>query len=247
MNSKLFDIVTCVGPYDNEIIKKNVEFSKKNIIGYRNIYLICSNPYISIEGVIIIDEKIFDFNIKTVEKYIGIRKRCGWYLQQLIKLYAGNTIDGILDNYLVIDSDTLFLKPTNFITNDNKYIFTTGTEYHIPYFLHINKLHPDLKKTLPLSGISHHMIFNKQIVNELINFVENFHKNSDSFYNLFLKSITQDNYDKSGASEYELYFTYLNIYHSDKIVLRKLNWLNTGDLNNIYRNYDYISYHWYLR
>lgn len=247
MSLNLFDIVICVGPNDSKIAKMNVEYSKKNILNYRNIYLICSDPSVDVDGAIIIDEKKFEFNINTVEKYIGKRKRCGWYLQQLLKLYAGNTIDGILDNYLVIDCDTLFLKPLNFITDDNKYILTTGTEYHIPYFIHMNKLHPELKKIHPLSGISHHTMFNKQIVNELINFVEKFHNNEDTFYNLYLKLITSDNFDTSGAAENELYFTYLIKYHHDKIVLRNLNWINTGNLNNILNNYDFISYHWYLR
>jgi hypothetical protein len=31
----------------------------------RNIYLICANPIINIAGTIIIDEKIFPFNIKV--------------------------------------------------------------------------------------------------------------------------------------------------------------------------------------
>ena len=37
----LFDIVICVGPNDNNIIENVLPYTKKNIIGYRNIYMKC--------------------------------------------------------------------------------------------------------------------------------------------------------------------------------------------------------------
>ena len=57
----LFDIVIPVGPNDEYIIEKQIKFTKKNIIGYRNIYLICYKPSINISGCITIDENIFPF------------------------------------------------------------------------------------------------------------------------------------------------------------------------------------------
>ena len=58
MNDSLFDLVICVGPNDNDIVEHMLNFNKKNIIGYRNIYLVCSNPTINIADTITIDEKI---------------------------------------------------------------------------------------------------------------------------------------------------------------------------------------------
>ena len=40
------DIVICVGPKDREILRQMIPFTKKNILNYRNIYLICSPPCI---------------------------------------------------------------------------------------------------------------------------------------------------------------------------------------------------------
>ena len=68
-----------------------------------------------------------------------------WYLQQLLKLYACNVIPDILDRYLVIDSDTFFLKPTTFIEND-VCLYNYGSEYHKPYFKHMLLLHKDFIK-----------------------------------------------------------------------------------------------------
>lgn len=47
----LFDIVICVGPNDNCILEQMLPYSKKNIIGYRNIYLVCADPSIKIDGI----------------------------------------------------------------------------------------------------------------------------------------------------------------------------------------------------
>ena len=237
-----FDIVIPVGPNDKSVIEQQIKYTQKNIIGYRNIYLICYDPSITIHGCITINENIFPFNIETVAKYHGKLKRNGWYLQQLFKLYAGKIIPNILDKYLVIDSDTFFLKPTTFVEN-NKCLYNYGTEYHKPYFHHMEKLDKDLTKIdKSKSGICHHMIFDKKYIDELISKIEKNH--NELFYNIFLKIVT----DKggSGASEYEIYFNYMLKYNPDKIQIRKLSWTNTNKLETN-SNYDYISYHWYMR
>ena len=163
-----FDIIICVGPKDLEILTKQIKYTKKNIIGYRNIYIISYNPNISVDNCIIINENIFPFTINDVIKYHGKNERNGWYLQQILKLYAGFIIPNILDKYLVIDCDTFFIQPTIFSIN-NKCLYNIGNEYHIPYFIHMNKLHPLLKKNNKyISGICHHMIFDKKIFKKII-------------------------------------------------------------------------------
>ena len=242
INNNMFDIVIPVGPNDKEIITKQIEFTKKNIIGYRNIYLICYDPSINIDGCITIDENIFPFTIDTIIKFHGKLERNGWYLQQLLKLYAGIIIPYILEKYLVIDSDTFFLKPTTFI-KDNKCLYNYGNENHNQYFEHMKKLNKDLIKVdKNKSGICHHMIFETKYLKELFNIIEKEH--NDIFYNIFLKLVTD--YKGSGASEYEIYFNYMLKNYNDNIIIRSLNWCNTNTLD-INTNKDYISWHWYMR
>lgn len=239
-----FDIVIPVGPNDESIIQKQITYTKKNIIDYRYIFLICYNPLIQIEDCITINENIFPFTIGTVIKYHGKLEKNGWYLQQLLKLYAGKIIPNILDKYLVIDSDTFFLKPTIFVEK-NKCLYNYSSEYHKSYFNHMKKLHPDLVKiNRNMSGICHHMIFETKHLNELMSKIEKYH--NDNFYDIFLKFVTPEDINFSGASEYELYFNYMLKFNFDQIEIRKLNWkdTNTLDTNN---NLDYISYHWYSR
>ena len=225
MNESFFDIIICVGPNDNDVIYSMIPYAKKNIIGYRKIYLVCANPTINIEGTITIDENIFPFNINNLIQKFGNNNRNGWYLQQLLKFYSGSVIPGILENYLIIDSDTHFLKPTSFMDNDGKYIYTTGSEYHKPYFNHMNKLHPSLKKTHPCSGIVHHMIVNNNHLNSLMNMVETNH-NGKPFWEIFINMVDPIDFPHSGASEYEIYFNYMNIYHQPDIIIRELNIFN---------------------
>jgi hypothetical protein len=238
----LFDIVIPVGPNDINILNEQIKYTKKNIIGYRNIYLICYNPDIIIDGCITIDENIFPFSIETVSNLHGILNRNGWYLQQLLKLYSSFVIPEILERYLVIDSDTFFLKPTVFIRND-KCLYNFGLEYHSPYFDHMLKLDKNLLKVdQTMSGISHHMMFEKKYIKELINKIETNH--NDKFYNVFLKMVTD--FNESGASEYEIYFNFMLKNHSDKIEIRELQWRNVSSLVE-QSNLDYMSYHWYKR
>ena len=55
------------------------------------------------------------------------------------------------------------------------------------------------------------------------------------------------NYDpkqiESGASEYELYFNYMLIYHKDICTIRQLNWTNkpSNYIVNQNENYDFVS------
>ena len=241
-NLYTFDIVIPVGPNDKSVIEEQIKYTKKNIIGYRNIYLVCYDPSITIDGCITINENIYPFNISTIAKHHGKLHRNGWYLQQLLKLYAGKIIPNILDKYLVIDSDTFFLKPTIFVEN-NKCLYDYGTEYHEPYFHHMKKLDKDFVKIDEnKSGICHHMIFEKKYIDELISKIEKNH--NELFYNIFLKEVTHTT--GSGASEYEIYFNYMLKYHSDKIQIRKLKWKNTRKLE-YNSNFDYMSYHWYMR
>jgi hypothetical protein len=238
----IFDIVIPFGPNDVDKLKKMVEYTKKNVIGYRNIYIVSYDKNVNIDCTVI-DENIFPFNINTIDEYLVKRRRNGWYLQQLLKLYSGFVIEGILDNYLVIDCDTFFLKPTTFFENGVP-LYNFGTEYHVLYFEHMEKMHPTLIKQNEMSGICHHLLFQKKVVAEMFELIENYH--NKEFYKVFLESIDFNNIANSGASEYELYFNYMQIYHKNEFKIRELKWMNSGYLIEN-QDYDYISCHWHMQ
>jgi hypothetical protein len=243
----MFDIVIPVGPNDENVINQQIEYTKKNIIGYRNIYLICKDQNLSIDGCITISETVFPFSFSEIQNLLDVNSFCGkfrtgWYLQQLLKLYSSFYIKDILERYLVVDSDTFFLKQTTFIDDNNIPLYAFGTENNTPYFDHMSRLDPSFTKVKSISGICHHMFFEKKYIQEIFDIVEK--KNNEPFWITFIKLV--NNTEQSGASEYELYFNYMLKNHPDKIKIRELRWKNSSRMDND-NDYDYISVHHYMR
>lgn len=251
----MYDVVYCVGPKDRDIVKLSIETTKKQVGCYRNIYILSREP-LGISGTIDISEEKFPFTLKDVNHFIQVPSRCGWYLQQLLKLYVWVVIPDLLSDYVVIDSDTLFLKPITFVKrilesdpSSKRWLLNcTRQEYHIPYFDHMRRVHPEFVKQVQESGICHHMIFNREVVKEMMAKVETLHQKE--FWKVFLSSVDEPNRALSGASEYEMYFNYLIKYHAGKIAIRALPFSTVeGPLNEIPTNRTeaYINNHWWCR
>jgi hypothetical protein len=253
----LFDVVIPVGPNDIAMFYTQLQYTKQNVIGRRKIYIVTSivlDPERT-AGCELVAESIFPFSLESVGEYISVPARRGWYLQQLLKLYAGQVIPDILPRYLVIDSDTCFLKPTTFVSEDGvRAYFATGDEHHAPYFEHMARLDPAFRRVHPaLSGICHHMLFEKTYVKELFERVETAcgRDGHTPFWVLFLQCVDPAWHEQSGASEYELYFNYMQDMHPDVMQIRPLHWANLPTLPAVSRRrrnrYDYVSCHYYIR
>jgi hypothetical protein len=261
-----FDLVIPVGSKDEELVKKNILCNKNRIDGYRNIYLITVNDNVKVDGCITINENIFPFNKQTVIDILGTEFYPGWYLQQLLKLYAGFVIPDILERYLVFDVDVFLLKNAKFIQND-KIMMSYSEENHRPYMEHMSKLHPSLKRVYgDKSGIHHHMMFEKKYIQELFDMVEEYHKKD--FYLAFLDSVPENYRDNTtSASEYEIYFNFMLMNHKDNVIIRKLDICNSDCVERYtiskqpwglkrhsntakirYSDHlDGISFHWHVR
>lgn len=229
-----FDILVLVGPNETFGFDIRLHHIKHFIQGYRNIYIICHIPNAQIEGCISVNEDVFPFTKETVKKYFSesyAKWRGAWYFQQLMKLYAGYCIPGILDKYLVIDADILLLKPMQFI-QDNKFMFNYSNEYHYPYFNHMTRMHPSLTRQTEHSGITHHMMFYIPFMTKLFELVETY-RGGKPFWQIFMESVYEEE-GTSGASEYEIYFNFVLKYYPEHVMLRPLDWTNI-------KNYDYVS------
>lgn len=249
----MFDVVIPLGPNDLENIEKQIACTRANVIGARNIYIVTPFTDFVTKDCIIIDESVFPF-YDQIAVYHNKNVRNAWYLQQLIKLYAGFVIPGITEKYLVIDADTYFLKPTEFINSENQCQYNFSREYHCHYFDHMQRLHPGLKRMYELSGICHHMMFDTRLLLQLFDMVEKHVEKQDSivtvkpFWVIFLEKVEpwlRHGYG-SGASEYEIYFNYVCKYHPDEIEVRELCWENVRTLD-FTKDLDYISHHHFMR
>lgn len=149
----------------------------------------------------------------------------GWYYQQLLKLYAPFVIPGISSNVLIVDSDSIFLNPVEFLNEENAGMYHPGEECIESYYVHARKLLPSFNRPFPhLSGITHHMLFQKSVLKHLFSTVKIYH--NKPFWKAFCLCADNTNLCTQGASEYELYFNFL-FNNSSHPTLRSLKHINS--------------------
>jgi len=234
-DNKIFDIVFPVGPDESDIIENVVSHARDHIKNFDKIYLITADKDVQVKDCITIHESIFPFSKKDVERLLPKHPKPGWVFQQLLKLYCLKCIAGLKDDILVIDADVYVLNDLQFF--DNKFpIFTIGYEFTKEYHQHAEKLHPSLKRfNQKWSGISHHMLFNRQKIDHLFQIIEN--KHNKPFFDVFFENLDLM------CSEYEIYFNFLCNYYIDEIKIRELRWANVPHYeSDMVKKYDYISH-----
>lgn len=233
MDKEEFDVVIPIAAKDLEIAMKNIKYIRKNLRP-RDIYII-SNSEVKdgISDCKWIDENTlyegmtFKSISNIMDKLAGTSKRAGWYFQQFLKMaYAYKAKSKY---YLVWDADTIPLKNISFFDEkENIPLFNIKTEYHKPYFETLNKL-LGLEKKIQGSFISEHMMFDKDIMIELIQKIEENKRNyGEKFYEKILYAINNQDLLKSGFSEFETYGTFLLSEHPQNLKIRELRTLREG-------------------
>lgn len=247
--SETIDVVISLGPKDLDVIQECVTSVVTHCSNLNKIYIVSAeNP--NIDKTTWVDEKQFPFTKTDLNTLYNIpMERCGWYLQQLIKLYAGSVIPDLQEHYLVWDADTILLRDTTFV-NRNRALFGYSDQYHAPYFAHMQRLSPFLTREATKSGICNYMVFNRSSLKRLFLLVQG--QSTEPFWKLFLKAVDPAEYVHSGASEFEIYFNYMHRYEPEKFVIRHLDCLNNCSdpatlTDDQKARYDMASCHWYLR
>ncbi len=253
------DVIIPTASKDEILLEKCVEGIKKNVQNIRRIIVVSDHKIT--DKAEWYDEKAYPFSkydvslyLNQLDKdralsYLNEASRVGWYFQQLLKLYAAYVIPGISSNILIVDSDVIFFRPVSFLSPEGGGYFSIGSEYHLPYFEHANRLLPGIKRLNPSqSGIAHQMLFQKAVLDDLFQQVESFHKKE--FWKAFCLCVDPSELLYSGASEYEIYFNFV-FARTKQVKVRNLHVINSGDINamKIHRNagYDYAAYHSWMR
>ena len=248
------DIIYVCHSKDKKMLIESIQSLFKFAQYFNKIYLISKHNFlletIYENKIVFIDERLYPFNIDDIINNLPTgcpSYKYGWYYQQLLKLYAKHVLADVTEHYLVIDSDVIFLNFINFFNEENIPYFTLGNEYNKPYFDHIELLLPGLEKQHVKSGISHHMIFNINILSEMIDRIEK--KHDQPFWKSFLRLTGSFDENDCRASEYEMYFSYVLKYYPSSYIIRELPWKNSEYINiNEINNKDmiYIACHdWY--
>lgn len=174
--------------------------------------------------------------------------RISWALQQLLKLCSSFMIPDISPNVLVLDSDTIFLNPVEFMNERNGAMFNPGTENHTVYFEHAARLIPGFYKIYPEhSGICHWILIQRPILEDLFRTVEETH--GVPFWKAYCRCIDYFKHP-SFSADYEVYFNYA-LSRTKQVSLQFLKWTNLSYVGNFHhfksQNYHYVSCHAWAR
>lgn len=237
-----------------------VEGIRNNVKNIRRIFVVSASKLT--DQAEWVDERIFPFTKKSIAYEIFKNKkaarqfmqspqtRIGWIFQQFLKTYSIFVIPGISSNVLIVDADTIFLRPVEFqdpLTGAG--LYNPGTENHTPYFEHLKRVLPSFRKIFPqYSGISHHMLFQRSVMEELFKEIRKAHNDKEP-WQIFCDVIDKNHlYYSSMCVEYENYFNFV-FARSDLVKIRHLKWGNIS-LRHFeslkHADYDYLSCHTYI-
>ncbi|MBM5783215.1 MAG: hypothetical protein FJ368_07350 [Pelagibacterales bacterium] len=253
---KTIDVVIPAHKKDLEILNHAIEGIRKNGSNVRRIIVVSKEKYTNKAEWF--DESLYPFSYQEISELVN-GNSVGWHFQQLLKLYSVLVIPNISENVLVLDADTIFFKKVKFFSDDNLPLYNLAkdknldkSEFHQASLSHIKKVLPEIAEKLPkkfenISGICHHMLFQKKLILELFSLVEKNDVDGDLFYKAFLKYRTKSH----SIAEYNLYFYFLVALHPEAYKIRMLKYKNTADTRFwkylLFRKYHYCSFHSYMR
>ena len=160
-------------------------------------------------------KQFFDITVKNQKD----QREFGWWYQQLIKLGASTQIDDISDSYVVWDGDLIPLTKWDLCSqgNFNAAILQeqprnefNRQEYNkcIRHLLGI-----DVAKPLEGTFVTHHMIFQKKYLKEMIEYICSRSQKQTNFDKWPIYFISLSNFFYR-FSEYLLYATFMIHFHS---------------------------------
>jgi hypothetical protein len=150
----------------------------------------------------------------------------------------------------VIDSDSVFINPVEFLNEEFGGLFCIsrrkGTKSH--YCAHAERMLPSYKRVYAnLNSVNHHMLFQKPILDDLFDEVENYH--GLPLWKVFCRNVDLNRKWGSG-SEYELYYNFA-LNHTKQVDIRDLKRRSSGYLERIEQyqkeGYIFVSFHSYMR
>jgi hypothetical protein len=204
------------------------------------------------------DESLYPFSYQEISNILG-GNRVGWHYQQLLKLYASFVIPNISENILILDADTVFYRKVQFFSPEGLPLYNLSkdkdleqSDFQQSTFQNIIRILPEIGSNFPesfrnISGVCHHMLFQRHILAELMKRVEDKNSNNEKFYKIFLEN--REGY--CDIAEYNLYFYFLISCYPKNYQIRILKYKNTAKfhpwIERLRKKYHYCSYHSYMR
>ena len=206
----------------------------QNIYIVTNQNIIKKNLYFD-ERVIWINESKYAFTFKDIEMIFQKKnsqyQNSSWYYQQLLKFYIFQIIPNLQQNTLILDVDFFICQKIKFLTDDGKAILSYGYPFkwllntrqypsqnqhsHIEF---AQRLIPNWQPINSFSGMHHHMLFQREIIEKLFSIVqENYQQ---EFWRAFINNIEFKKWN--AASEYVIYYHFAMKLYPDNVISRHL-------------------------
>ena len=232
----------------NKVID-SLKYVKQNI---NKIYIISNNNeeirnFCKLHNIVFVNEDlVLGYNKSHINYNVFGIDRSGWIFQQLLKLASDKIVEK--ENFLILDSDTFFIKDISFIKNNGKFCLQQSCEWHQKYF-DVYKILLQQKRVNTFSCVSHMMLFNKKILSDLKSEIEK--KNNKTWDRAILDLI--DDSDTSYFSEYETYANFVKSNYSGKVYFKvffnkafKRDCLYKIDIKKYSKKYNSLSFHEYM-
>lgn len=211
------DIVIPTVSKDHDLLLCSIESIKMHLMHPINAVHIISNESAEMREFCLkhsfdfINERdLYGYGPREIDYKVTGKNRAGWIFQQLLKLSGDKFVK--MKNYLVVDSDTLLIRPHLFIKG-GKFVFFQSEEYHSPYFRAFKNMfaYPVQSR---LSLTCHMMIFNIELLKEMKDELET--KHGMSWDKVYLSTI--DDTESSCISDYDTYANWVHVNHPEKVL-----------------------------
>lgn len=228
-----FNVIIPVAYKDFQFLKKTIRYVVENIKPQK-IFVILDmrlSRYVPKEvanndRVRLVDENrvvpgVTFLSVKALLSNHGLTvRRTGWFLQQFIKLGFALSEYCDTDYYLSWDADTLPLRKIEFFTSDGKPIFTKKKEHNQAYFDTLSKI-LELGEYADFSYIAEHMMFNKNVMTEMLGDIKKSPIYGDSWYEKIINAT--DSANVNSFSEFETYGNFCLNHYPDMYATQVLN------------------------
>lgn len=238
----VYDVIIPVAFKDYSFLKKSYKYLCENL-GAEHIFILTNAKLASYlpsiikndSKFVIIDEDhlLSGLTYEAIHLIIKSQGRehtnTGWFFQQFLKMGFALSDYCQNDYYLSWDADTIPLQPISFFDEDERPYFTMKTEYHKPYFIAIKKL-LGIDKINDGSYIAEHMMFNKRIMCELIDKIQESSVEGVIWYEKILNSIVSEFESTDSFSEFETYGSFCKLNYPSFYVERQMPCFRRGGL-----------------
>lgn len=218
-SSLKIDIVIPVIERDLEILDLVIDSINTYILhDIDNIYVVAPNTesirdfcrakkclFIDEDAVLPIKKNDINYSVNWVD-------RSWWIYQQLLKYWMKNIVQQ--EWFLITESEAVFLQNRKFEHKGRIILPVASAPPHTPYFQSIKKLFWK-EPPMILNFTSHHSLFSKKILNNLINDIEK--KHNLPRYTAILEILDEN--ELSTISDYETYGQYFYYNYKKNIVL----------------------------